>query len=88
MGFVFVNIDGQATPLASSLAGVISRLSDCELDQFKSDGVSSQAVFEGNWKLFVEGGLRTITFRGFIGAPADIKASRKPTWTTPVPALR
>ena len=57
MGFVFVNIDGEAAPLDEFLAPVSARLSQYDLSLLRSDGVSTSAPFEGNWKLVVEGGL-------------------------------
>ena len=57
LNLVFVNIDGKAPPLKEFLAPLQRRLADYELDLLRASGQSTGVVFEGNWKLVIEGGV-------------------------------
>ena len=57
LNFVFINIDGRAPPLHEFLAPVHQRLSDYDLGALRLSEQRSEAPFEGNWKLVMEGGI-------------------------------
>ena len=56
MHFIFVNIDGQAEPFETFIQPVLDRIPDHDLSQVKFSGLTTQAQFDGNWKLAMETG--------------------------------
>jgi choline monooxygenase len=57
LGYVFINLDGKAPPLADYLASVETRMADFDLGQLRYSGLTTTMEFEGNWKLAIEGGV-------------------------------
>ena len=57
LGYVFINLDGKAPPLAEHLASLETRLADYDLSQLRFSGLTTRTEFEGNWKLVYEGGV-------------------------------
>ena len=57
LGYVFINLDGKAPPLAEHLASLEARLVDYDLSQLRFSGLTTGTEFEGNWKLVYEGGV-------------------------------
>ena len=56
MDFIFVNIDGSAPDFATYIEPLNARLAGYELDRLHY-AQSVPSSFEGNWKVFVEGGI-------------------------------
>ena len=57
LNLVFINIDAKAVPLQEFLAPVHARLSAYDINALRLSEQRSEAVFEGNWKLVMEGGI-------------------------------
>lgn len=57
LGYVFINLDGKAPPLAEFVAPIEARLEGFDLGQLRHSGITTSSEFEGNWKLAVEGGI-------------------------------
>jgi choline monooxygenase len=56
MHFVFVNIDGKAEPFEDFIQPVYDRIPDHDLSLLRFSGLTTQAQFDGNWKLAIETG--------------------------------
>ena len=56
MHFVFVNIDGQAEPFEDFIRPVHERIPDHDLSMLRFSGLTTEAQFDGNWKLAIETG--------------------------------
>jgi len=57
LNLVFVNLDSQAPSLETFLAPLKARLAAYDLDALRVSEQTTDAVFNGNWKLVMEGGL-------------------------------
>ena len=57
LGYVFINLDGKAPPLAEFVAPLEARLEAFDLGQLRNSGITTTSEFDGNWKLAVEGGI-------------------------------
>jgi len=100
--FVFVNIDGQAEPFEDFIRPVHDRIPDHDLSLLRFSGLTTNAQFDGNWKLAVETGCedyhlpwvhpqigdRGGIFRGERGENTYVTiASRRPSEDPGEPAL-
>ena len=91
MHFVFVNIDGEAEPFEDFIQPVLDRIPDHDLSLVKFSGITTQAQFDGNWKLAMETGCedyhlpwvhpqigeRSGTFAGERGADTYVSISSR-----------
>lgn len=57
MGFIYINVDGNAAPLPEYFAAVDKTLSDYDFDLLRFEQTTEALEFECNWKLVVEGGV-------------------------------
>lgn len=79
-GFLFVNLDGKATPLASGLAGLSRQLENYDLDGYRLIDVSDWDC-PWDWKIMVENFMECYHHLGLHATSVEPTFPARNTWT-------
>jgi len=82
-GFVFVNLDGRAPPLAARLPGLCAELKDCGLNDYVIAKTIDWGELAIDWKVIAENSMECYHHLGTHSRSLQGKFPAERSWTTP-----